>query len=644
MVAPKSEVIFPATLTGIFTIGLNVFALASDVAISGYWAAVRGDIEDLTNDLFEAIESLGNIMTPVESLGMAVTGGYATYTDVAHGDTNNLWSLVLSIASMIPKLLFTAKSDLKVLVPIAAKIIAVGGGTKIADAIPIIGEVLGVLSLLGDLATLSEVSQESAIAPWVIENEISLQYSATINIKPDHRNAGGAFPETATAWTLTAQLDGANALDAISGTINEGGHVQTSPLVVTTTAPFGGKTMKWSIVFTDQYGFQVGTGASHALTNDDPDNPPTSVEFEITELPEQVDASTIFKRADTITYSSTAGGYTWSNLPADLTDNGTARTSPIQQIVGATVSTLAGVAGVVWKQNDRYFLRGIPTTDNSGTLDLQPTKTEGFARPPFLLFDPFADPTDQNNHVLLEPVDDISNIPDAYIVRAVTLDTTTGAISWDPTAAHGMFSLPVSAAAIHPSGHVVTVHTDTGRVGRVSPALTPQASVAAYSGGVGTEIGLLQSPTSVAVTNPGMILILEAGAAQISAFDLNGNPVQYFGSGSTLQYTLPLDKTNTYLDLAVDGSSQIYLLYHTGDGSQPDDYHVDVLTASGEPLATHSPGVNVGKLAVDYWRSIYGVNFDPITDEGTTNPHIDPALKVLEPSLSRFDPTPGAGA
>ena len=72
-----------------------------------------------------------------------------------------------------------------------------------------------------------------------------------------------------------------------------------------------------------------------------------------------------------------------------------------------------------------------------------------------------------------------------------------------------------------------------------------------------------------------------------------------------------------------------------------EDYHVDVYNPSGEPLVTHSPGVNVAKLAVDYWRSIYGASFDPLTTEGTTTPRIDPALGVAEPMVSRFDPHSG---
>jgi hypothetical protein len=109
-------------------------------------------------------------------------------------------------------------------------------------------------------------------------------------------------------------------------------------------------------------------------------------------------------------------------------------------------------------------------------------------------------------------------------------------------------------------------------------------------------------------------------------------------SASGLAFTLPLDTTKTYLDVAIDGAGQIYLLHHTGDGSSVQDYHVDIHTPTGVPLDTNSPGVNVPHLAVDYWRSIYAPNYDPLTDQGTTTPHKDPRLGVIEPSLSRFDP------
>jgi hypothetical protein len=345
-----------------------------------------------------------------------------------------------------------------------------------------------------------------------------------------------------------------------------------------------------------------------------------------------------------------------------VSDTATVGSQGIQQVTGTTVSTLAGVAGVVWEQNDRFYVRGVPVAQNGQTIKLATATVESYARRPFLLFDPFVGRTDGGNHVLLAPDPETPG----YHVRKVSLDPTTGAPTWDPTVSYGTFVLPVSAAALHSSGRVVAIHTDSGRFGWLQPVHTPvstsangpRATLAAYSAGPGSQVGLLSSPTAVAVTNPGVVLVLEAGAAQISAFDLNGQPVPYFGSSLTRrallwkqrtpagqgkasgqgQYTLPLVSTGTYLDLAVDGAGQIYVLYYTGDGSVPGDYQVDVYTSAGVALDTHSPGVNVPHLAVDYWRSIYAANYDPLADIATRAPHIDPALGVAEPSLSRFDP------
>jgi hypothetical protein len=243
------------------------------------------------------------------------------------------------------------------------------------------------------------------------------------------------------------------------------------------------------------------------------------------------------------------------------------------------------------------------------------------------------------------------------------LDPTTGAPTWDPTISYGEFLLPISAAALHSSGRVVVVETDNGRLGTLLPAPPPpsasaQVVLASYTAGPGTQIGLLSSPIAIAVTGSGTVLVLEAATSQLAAFDLTGSPVPYFGSSLTRrglfarnasgpvrrgsgegEFTLPLVSKGTYLDLGVDGAGQMYLLYHTGDGSAVADYHVDVYTAAGAVIATHSAGVNVPHFAVDYFRSLFAANYDPLVDIATGKPHIDPKLGVIEPSLSRFDPT-----
>ena len=246
--------------------------------------------------------------------------------------------------------------------------------------------------------------------------------------------------------------------------------------------------------------------------------------------------------------------------------------------------------------------------------------------------------TDVANHVLLEP----DAASDGYFLRLVNLDSDTGAITWDSTSALGKYTLPVSAAALHSSGRVVTIHTDSGRVGLVQPAATDSALPSGHlRSGPGTQIGWLQSPIAVAVTNPGAVLILEAGASQLAAFDLNGNPVKYFGPPTRVNTGLHWPRAArswTWQSTALATSTSCTT---HGDGTDASEYHIDVYNPDRHPLATNSPGTNVAHLAVDYWRSIYAANYSALLDTTTNQPHIDPTLNVPEPSLSRFDPTSG---
>jgi len=472
---------------------------------------------------------------------------------------------------------------------------------------------------------------ESAISPWVIENEVSLSYPVTVTVARDARSS--TFPATARSWRLEAQVDGAVVLAPVTGHVNEGGRLQSEPFVLKATAPFGGKTVQWSVVFLDADGAQVGAGASAQYPNNDPAHPASEVAITITQVPATITGRTVFKRAATTTYSAELGGYTWSD---QVPVTATAHSPGATDVTGAAVATLAGVAGLVWKEHDRYYLRGVPLAQDTKTLKLGTGTHEGWARRPFLLLDPFVEGKDVANHVLVEP-DEASA---AYHVRAVSLDPATGAISWDPSASLGTFPLAVSAAALHCSGLVVAVNTDAGRLAVLEPASTPRPTVASYGAGAGDQPGLLESPTALAVTNPGVVLVLEAGRSEVSAFDLNLDPVRYFGRDQE-HFSVDLVSAGTYLDLAVDGACQLYALYFTGTGANASDYHIDVYDQAGAPIATHSPGTNVPHLAVDYWRSIYAPNYSPLTKQGTTTTHTDPRLGVPEPSLSRFDPTQG---
>jgi hypothetical protein len=631
-IAPQDEVLFASLMTGILTIGLTAFALLTDLDIATTWAALKGITEDNIEAMEGALVSLlqsGPILTAAESFATLVAAGGATYEDIAanNGSTANIWNILLSLGSVIPKVIFNPGANV-LWVEVAAVIVGEETFDKLIEAIPLIGEIIGVIEAVGDLATLAEAIGETAASPWVIENQISLTYQATVTVSRDPRSP--TWPPTARSWRIESTIDGAGALAPITGTFNDTGTDFKPIILQQLTAPFGGQTIKWSIVVLDAAGNQVGAGAAQ-LTNNDPANPPSTVNFAITELPAVITASTVFKRSATTAWSdSPTASYIWSDA---ITDTGTLANPGVQEVTGVTISTRLGVAGIVWKQNDQYWLRGVPVAGT--TISLGSATRQGYARRPFLLFDSFVGAGDIGNHVLLEP-DDTDH---GYHIRRLIIAPDTGVLSWDPTRSLGRFRLPVSAAALHSSGRVVAVHTDSGRLGQVLPAATPLPPLASYTAGPGDETGLLRSPTAMAITNPGIVIVLEAGRARLSAFDLNLHPVRYFGTGSPRSFRLALPSSLTYLDIAVDGAGQIYVLSYSNDGSQPGDYRIDVYTPTGAPLATNSPGTNVPHLAVDYFRSIYAANYSALLDIGTTQPHIDPAIGVAEPSLSRFDPS-----
>ena len=74
-------------------------------------------------------------------------------------------------------------------------------------------------------------------------------------------------------------------------------------------------------------------------------------------------------------------------------------------MTGVAIATRLGVAGIVWKQDDKYWLRGVPVAESGNTIHLGTATRQGFDRRPFLLFDSLVGPDDLANHVLLEPDD-----------------------------------------------------------------------------------------------------------------------------------------------------------------------------------------------------------------------------------------------
>jgi hypothetical protein len=193
---------------------------------------------------------------------------------------------------------------------------------------------------------------------------------------------------------------------------------------------------------------------------------------------------------------------------------------------------------------------------------------------------------------------------------------------------------------LHPSGLLVGVNAETGKLDIHTIPAKPTADtdlppLSSSHAGPGTRPGLTQTPVGVVALVTSMVVVLEAGANQLQSFDLNGNPVPYFGTDpNNLSYYAPLASgaNDTLLSLAVDGQGWFYVLSYTGDGSQASQYAVDVYNAQGTHIV-RSPGLNAATFDVDYWRNIFALNYAPLANtDGSA--HVDATTGVVEPSTS----------
>ncbi|MFF2890107.1 hypothetical protein [Paenibacillus sp. NPDC057967] len=169
----------------------------------------------------------------------------------------------------------------------------------------------------------------------------------------------------------------------------------------------------------------------------------------------------------------------------------------------------------------------------------------------------------------------------------------------------------VDDLAVHPAGFAAAVGAaaDGLQIVRLSTEAMSDADapVPVSAGGRGTREGLLFMPVAVAITPGGQFIVLEAGNRRLQAFDVFGNPYPYFGKSGLL----PL-KPNTnvhYLDIDIDSSGRMYLLYYQGDGTQPSQYGLDIYGADGA-LLTSTAGVNADKLCVDPWGNVYTLGYE----------------------------------
>jgi len=539
-----------------------------------------------------------------------------------------------------------------VLATMVGIIIGIIAEAEVEDAIPIIGVVSQVISAAIGVADLILTTVDVATSPWTYVNDMTFTYDLAVGMTLTNSDV---FPAGADAYTVTAMIDnGTPYTQTLSMPVPP---PQTLPDVVFKGVPLGG-TLNVSVSFQQTAitataaDIVLGRGSTGAVDNT---GGKQSIGVERLQFP--IDVTTLYKH-NSKTFLDDNDQHLWAAAPAPTLNLKNAVCGAAGTICahrGITVRqgtpTAKGYLGYAWQaQNSDPTKAPSCVGGTVGQLDQTAnlatvTAQDGYAangcglsvggvRVTYNLLSHGA-----SNYYL-----DTTNA-NAPMVRRVVLDGTPQFDSPLSGQAWGVLNMASDMLVLHPAGHLVSINQTNHKIEThllpASPKPDTDARVqllAQPKSGRGTRPGRIDTPVGVAVTTQGQILVLEAGNNRVHALDLGANPVPLF-SKQPSAYWLQLDQFDAannwqHLDIAVEFTGFIYILSY-------DTVHFDYVLhiyhpSQGDttPIAlTH--GFNAARIAVDFWRSVYALNYEVIPRSNPANTTPPP---VTEPSVSLWTP------
>jgi hypothetical protein len=508
------------------------------------------------------------------------------------------------------------------------------------DAIPIAGQILQAIGVLGTYAEISETTLEVSSSPWTYEYDLVGTYDLSLAIFPDTSKDPNGFPAAAATYKVTAIFD--NGTPYVQTLNMPGTGVKSLPPVVFQGVPLGGNVVL-TVGFYAVDGTQVGHGTTGSIPNLPPGGNVSGPAITITEDQLPINSSTVYQHKQK-TGLDAEGNHMWiCGAPAPLAPKGPPGCAPnpgnLCSFRNIAYSSGAGNIGYGWQsyhpaacntgaaQLDQ--LANIPSVNTGSNAQAGYAASCPLTGPARLVYDPLGR-SDVNFYL------DTTN--NKNILRQIQLNPPQFP---GPNQAWGKFNLPADDLLLHPSGAVISIYQALSKMESLkipaAPLTDDQAAVsllAQMHAGQGVRPGLFNGPTAATITAEGVVLIVESGNNRIHAIDAAGNPVQHF-SKQPAPYFLNLSATggagNTYLDIAAEFSGFIYVLSQTNSVYRLDIYDPD--QSGTDPIST-TTGFNAAKVTVDYWRNLYSLNYEVLMINGSL-----PPSGVTEPSISQWLPT-----
>ena len=632
---------WPLILTYVFDIGIPAIMAGFDACIAG---------GDAVNSYKKAVKYSA---TAAQTICKQALDGFATFGDLGaylqnkeKQPSTGTGVALGQMATIIPTMLWGGDyqdANYQLWMQAAALVTWMIIEWAAVKAIPILGQVFGALAFLGDLVQIATSVVEMCMSPWVFDCKVQILYDATITLQKDDKDS--TFPKGAggAKYTVTMVTDGTDQTRSVTGSIAD---ARADPITLTFPDVPISRTVQYVLHIYDSNGSLIGKGSSAALPNNDTTKLPRAVTLVTEEQMKPITSKTTFVRQDTLQYDPALAKYHWASGVAVAATRTT--TDPgLLELDQASIGTVSGMLGAVWRDTkNQYWVRNSPSVepqDDATKTGLGVLQQLGgpYSRQPHVIFDRLSPDLTNGNNFLLEP-----QSSGGYLVRRLALSPNGGKLTWQANQAWGHFPLDLDAVTHHPAGFILGVHTTTGRLHKLELPKTPAADndhpvLAQFHAGTGNRAGLTQQPNGICVALDGTIVLLEPGAHRMQAFDIGGNPVQYFGSGTSKSsfQTLHGSTSDHRLGIGVDGAGYFYVLTYSSNGQSANNYRVDVYAPDGTFIVAPT-GINAATFDVDYWRNLFTVNYAALTTTtDTTKGYVDPAIGGVQPSVSIFVPT-----
>lgn len=641
-----------AIMTGVFNYGVTALLCAAGsgpLIPALYKAVIIPFLQTLTLELITIISNALNPSNPGSLVGMLITPGF--------------WE---GQALVVAKMLVTTAvgQGMKALVGWVAGAITEGVAE---DSIPVAGEIMQAISIAVGVISLAETSAELALTPWTYVDDLVFTHNLSVTILKDSGDPNAnppdpgddTFPKAANSYTVTAMFD--------DGTP----YVQTFPLaapvpstlppVVFTGVPLGGN-VNVSVAFVQkaivpgQPDILLGKGTTGLI----PNTATAAPTFAIEELKFPISSNTVYQHRQKTTLDAN-GNHLWAPGPAPTVNQGTTECGAAGTVCGYRsisvrqgTGSLPGYIGYAWQSQNSDPNKapscvggGIGQLDQVANLNTDSGNNGANAQQGYVNGAcGIGTPGVKVAYNLLSRGSanfyldtTVSNVP---MVRQVTLDPIPAFASPKSGQAWGVLNFPSDSLLLHPAGHLVSINNVNHKIEthRIPAAAMADADakvqlIAQVKSGKGSRPGLINLPVASAISPDGVILILEAGNNRIQAFDLGANPVRHFTKQSS-PYSLTLGATDPaqgwqYLDLAVEYTGYLYVLSYnrTTFVYRLDIYHPQQTDTN--PIST-TQNVNAARLTVDFWRSVYTLNYEVLQLPGGA------AAGLTEPSVSLWTP------